>query len=103
MDFLKRYEVERDEEWRKWADKIPHLQFKEDWNVKVIPPFGGAMARFWINKGDNHVSVYLDCFDNLGAVGKPYWEVYSFEGDPSRVLMDDTDELMKILAEALDV
>lgn len=103
MESLKRYEVERNEEWLRWLDKIPYLHFKEDWNVKVIPPFGGAMARFGITKGDNRVSVYLDCYDNLGVVGEPYWEIYSFEGDPYRVLMYDTDELMKIIAEVLDV
>lgn len=103
MDSLKRYEVELNEEWRKWVEKIPHLQFKEDWNIKIIPPFGGAIARFLVEKGGNRISVYLDCFDNLGAVGKPYWEIYSYEGDPCRVLMNDTDELMKIIAEVLDV
>lgn len=102
MDFIKRAEVERDEEWRKWVEEVPHLQFKEDWNVKIIPPFGGAIARFWIDKGDNHVSVYLDCYDKLGVVGEPYWEVYPYEGDTYRVLMNDTDKLMKIIAEVLD-
>lgn len=103
MDSLKRYEVERNEEWRTWVDKIPHLQFKEDWKVKVIPPFGGAIARFLVEKGGNRVSVYLDCYGILGAVDEPYWEVYPYEGDVYRVLMNDTDELMKVIAEVLDV
>ena len=103
MDYLKRAEVERDEEWReKWIQKIPHLHFKQDWKVKIIPPFGGAIARFLIDKGDNHVSVYLDCYDKLGYFGEPYWEVYPYEEDVYRVAMNDTDELVKIIAEVID-
>jgi hypothetical protein len=104
MDYLKRAEVERDEEWReKWVEKIPHLQFKEDWKIKIIPPFGGAIARFWIDKEGNHVSVYLDCYENLGYFGEPYWEVYPYKDDVYRVAMNDTDELLKIIAEVIDI
>jgi len=103
MDYLKRAEVEREEEWgEKWIKEIPHLHFKQDWKVKIIPPFGGAIARFWIDKGDNHVSVYLDCYDKLGYFGAPYWEVYPYEEDVYRVAMNDTDELLKIIAEVID-
>lgn len=99
---LKRIEIERDEEWSEWIKKIPPLKFKDDWEVKIIPPFGGAIARFFIDKGDKHVSVYLDCYDKLGYVGQPYWEIYPYEEDTARVLMEETDELIKIISSVLD-
>lgn len=31
--------VEKHEGWNKWCANIPKLHFKEDWEVRVIPPF----------------------------------------------------------------
>ena len=105
-NYMKRYEIEKDEEWREWMGKIPSLTFPDDWKVKIIPPFGGAMARFLIDKGKAHVSVYLDCYDRLGFVGQPYWELYPYQyedySDVYRVMMDETDELMQRISESLE-
>ena len=103
--YMRRFDVERDEDWRKWIEKIPALNFKEDWDVKVIPPFGGAIARVMIVKKGNpekHVSVYLDCYDALGCMGEPYWEMYPYEGDTYRALLNNTDDLIEKITEVLD-
>ena len=101
-DAIKRAELERDERWTYWIKRIPAIKFKGSWEVKVIPPFAGAMARFWIDEGEAHVSVYLDVDDSLGCVGEPYWEVYPYEDDTCRVLMSEPEELTIRIAEALD-
>ena len=86
------------------VDKIPFIKFPSTWYVKIIPPFSGATVRFLINKtGDcsSYVSVYLDCWDILGCVGKPYWEVYPVDGDVERCFIHETDELISIISKAL--
>jgi hypothetical protein len=100
-DFNKVYEVERIMEYRKWCGKIPHITFPNDWKVQVIPPFRGAVVRFKIKKGDANVSIYLDCYDRLGCYGQPYWEVYPHENDVFRCDMEDTETLLKAIAESI--
>ncbi len=92
-------------EWDKWCDKIPPLKFDSNWEVRVIPPYAGAIARFIVNKaGETHrVSVYLDCYDDLGWKREPYWEVYPYcDGDTRRVGMNNTGELIEAIRHALD-
>lgn len=98
---VSRCELEEREEWRKWMTEIPAIQFPSEWGVKIIPPFAGAIARFWVDLGEAHVSVYLDCYDNLGVVGEPYWEIYPYDDDTYRVLMADVDELVQRIQESL--
>lgn len=76
---IERYKVEAEEDWRGWCKKAPWLQFPPELEVKVIPPFAGAMARFMVRFPDseNHVSVYWDTQEAIGFMGgEPYWEVY---------------------------
>lgn len=101
-DMEARAHMENKYEWRKWTKDIPAIPVKPDWMMKVIPPFGGAVARFQVQIADAWVSVYLDCYDELGIVGQPYWEVYPVNGDTARVLMNDVDELVDIIDEALN-
>ena len=99
LDSLKeRYNVEKREEWRRWCEEIPELQFPSTWNVRIIPPFGGAIVRFIIN---DKISVYLDCYDALGIMGKPYWEIYPHCDDTWRCPMNNTDDLIAHIDEAL--
>lgn len=99
---LKRVEVEYAEEWREWVTQIPSLSFPSDWQVKVIPPFSGAMVRFQITtKAGGWTSVYLDCFDQLGFVGEPYWEVYPYDGDTYRCMMNETTKLLRAIKHSL--
>ena len=116
---LKRFEVEFDENWRERIKEIPRLSFPHNWEIKIIPPFGGAMARFIVivkdqTDSEKSVSVYLDMDSALGYYGdKPYWEIYpicvyegldeKLFGDVERFAMDDTDGLIKGIAKAIDL
>jgi len=97
-----RYDVERDEKWREWIKKIPAIQFKPEWRVKVIPPFGGAMARFLVEHNGLTTSVYLDVYETLGCHERPYWEVYPVGDDTGRVAMEDVDGLVRLIEESFD-
>jgi hypothetical protein len=104
MNIQERSIVETQEKWRESIQQIPYISFKEGWEVSIIPPFGGAMARFLVREKSNQkgrVSVYLDYFDNLGCVGKPYWEVYPIGNDTARHLLNETDDLVKTIEQAL--
>ena len=88
----------------KWQEQIPYLHFKKDWVVKIVPPFGGAVCRFRVkNRIDQKesVSIYLDCYNNLGIMDEPYWEVYPIDDDARRFYMYETDELMECIEQAL--
>ena len=98
---IKRIDIERQEKWREWAGKIPELQLKEGWKIKVIPSFGGALVRFLISVDDASVSVYLDVNDSLGCVGQPYWEIHPLKDDVARFLMYETDDLINGIDESL--
>jgi hypothetical protein len=90
---------------REYAEQIPFISFPSDLKVKIIPPFGGAVVRFLVAKGENEVSVYLDCESNLvtyGAYNKPYWEIYPYQGDTFRCAIDEVDVLIKHIEKALN-
>lgn len=92
-------------EWNKWCKEIPRLNFHSDWNVKIIPPFGGAIIRFNCEKNGNYADVYLDCYDELGCFGSPYWEIYPYDDDVYKVYrccMNNTEELIKRIDEILE-
>ena len=100
--------MESEYEWQHWVQYLPYLDFDDNWKVKVIPPFGGAVARFQIKHKENEdawVSVYLDCYGELGAKKKPYWEVYPYQyedyEDVFRVMLGDEDELLEKIRESL--
>jgi len=93
---MARSKIESEENWRELVDKIPVLNFKQEWDVKIIPPFSGAIARFMIIKNDKLVaSVYLDWYAQLGCMDSPYYELYSYENDVKRYLLDETEQLLK--------
>jgi hypothetical protein len=104
MKTIKRFEVERDEKWLELSGTIPYLNFKNDWNVSITPPFGGAIARFRVKYKEKFISVYLDCFDSLGYMGEPYWEIYPVGDDETtaRFLINETDELISAIDEELN-
>jgi hypothetical protein len=97
------YLAEQELEYRRWTKEIPFIKFDADWEVKVIPPFAGAVVRFFVRKGAKEVSVYLDCYDNLGYMDKkPHWEIYPDKDDEnSRFYMNETEELLSAIREAL--
>ena len=82
-------------EWHKWVEEIPALNFPSDWDVKIIPPFNGAIVRFLVN---DKYSVYLDCYNVLGFFEGPYWEIHPDEdGETYRCAMNDTESLINKL------
>jgi len=99
---MQRYDVESKENWREWVERIPNISFPADWRVKIIPPFGGALVRFLVIKGEKRISVYLDVFERLGFYGGPYWEIYPYGTDVYRVSMENTEELIQKITEELN-
>lgn len=92
---MQRLKIESQEKWKGICKQIPTLNFKKEWNVKIIPPFGGALVRFTVDYNGNHVSVYLDWYSRLGCVDEPYWELYPWEDDVKRYGLTETNELLK--------
>ena len=102
MNELNRFEVERGEDWRLWNERIPDIEFKADWKVKPLAPFGGALVRFLVKLGEASVSVYLDVNDSLGCVGRPYWEIYPYQDDTMRFYIEESEELIMFIDKSLD-
>lgn len=97
---LVRAQVEKEDEWMKWAAEIPFVKWPSDWEVKAIPPLNGTIVRYLIQTPKcKYVSVYLDCYDRLGHYGAPYWEVHPHKGDVARCALKDVDELLKLISE----
>lgn len=100
-------DYERVQEHMKWAKEIPALHFEKEWDVKIIPPFAGAVIRFCINHNNKHVSVYFDAYSQLGyMVDKdgnpiPYFEYYDGE-DCYRYYMNEADKMMEDIKKFLN-
>lgn len=95
---IERYQLERDENWRDFAHRMPYIQFPADWKICIIPPFAGAFARFLVELPDGRKkSIYFDANDSLGCVGQPYWEVHPVRGDCGRCLMYEIEELLLLI------
>ena len=84
-------------EWDKWCKEIPQINFDKEWGVRIIPPFGCAVVRFGIVCGKADLSIYLDCYDELGYFGEPYWELYPHKGDVARFKMKDITGLKRAI------
>ena len=97
--------MEKEFEWDKWRLEIPFINFPRNWEIKIIPPFSGAVIRFIVKRKDstvsNTISVYLDCYDVLGCYNKPYWEIYPYDNDVFRCDMNDVETLIKAIKHAL--
>ena len=91
-------------EWRKWAREIPYLKVPDNWEIRAIPPFGGALIRYNIKCNNFVISVYLDAYDSLGCMDmKPYWEIHpSADDDCERFYMHEIDKLMDGLQRSFD-
>lgn len=99
------YDVAETFEWRKWQAEIPFIPLKPDWIFRPVPPFGVGVVRFGVRHKDHdksHVSIYLDCYDQAGCVGQPYWEIYPIDGDCARYMMNEVDDLVKGIQQSLD-
>lgn len=96
------YKYDQIMETRKWSQMIPYLQFPNDWLVKIIPPFGGATIRFLVKKDIASVSIYLDCYSNLGCMDEPYWEIYPYEDDTFRCPLNESETLLNAIKQSLE-
>lgn len=101
--------IEYEENWGDLISDIPSLNFKPEWDIKIIPPFGGAMGRFTVKYKDKIISVYYDVNDSLGYMGEPYWELYPTQGlpedkddfYPKRYLNNETEEMLEEIEKIL--
>ena len=102
---IERFDLEATEYWRDIATKTPWLKFPADWKIRIIPPFGGTVARFLVTKEGlgEQVSIYLDWYERAGLYGgQPYWEVYPIGGDVGRCGVEDVDKLLGLITESLE-
>ena len=80
---------------------------KKEWDVKIIPPFGGAVIRFYINYNGKHVSVYFDGYSELGYMVDendepvPYFEYYDGE-ECYRYYIDESEQMMADIKKFLE-
>jgi hypothetical protein len=95
-------EYDHSQETRKWCKELPKFHFKKEWNVKIIPPFGGAIIRFMIDYKGKHVSVYFDVYERLGLEPVPYFEYFDGE-NVHRYLLEESEEMMKDIEMFLEV
>ena len=100
-DLMIPYEYDRYMETREKLDIIPFIKFPEDWEIQVIPPFGGATVRFRVRKGKAIVSIFLDCYEKLAVMGAPYWEVYPHDGDIFRCEMNSIHKLLLAIHQSI--
>ncbi len=98
---------EKLQEHRRWSSELPVLHFEKEWNVKIIPPFCGAIIRFCIDYNDKHVSVYFDGYSELGFMYDdeekpiPYFEYYDGE-DCHRYYINESEEMMNDIKRFLE-
>lgn len=108
IDEMERYRIESKEQWRGWTTRMPIIHFEKEWEVKIIPPFGGALARFTVDYNGKHVSVYFDAFSTMawmyeGENPIPYWEIYDgndterfdFTQEGADAMMERIGEILK--------
>lgn len=96
MNVTERANVERDESWRELSNKIPFIKFKEHWEVRVMPPWCFALARFNVrdsNKKDSpYCSIYLDILTSMQGMDGCFWEVCTLDvAEPERFELLDVE------------
>lgn len=103
--FIARLELEHKEQWREWLEYLPYISFPATWQVRMDPPFGGALVRFRVKHPkliDKSISVYLDVYNRLGFMDGPYWEIYPYDGDTYRCEMKHVHELITAIQQIID-
>lgn len=93
------------------SGEIPPLRFKPEWDVRILPPFGGTMMRFFVDCNGRHVSVFCDFFSKVSLSDEPYWEMYPrhYRDADGRLVTDyvqfpiaDTEGLMRCVEAELN-
>lgn len=98
-----RYLIEKENEYPKWQQEIPYINFPSSWLIKAIPPYNGAIICYNIKHKNyaSFVSIYLDCYDELGIMGQPYWEIYPIKDDCYRCYLNEVDSLLSVINQSL--
>lgn len=100
-------QLQDDQMYRDWQYHMPAIPFNPAWEVRILPPFGGAMVRFTAKANGRSVSVYLDVDESLGFFTGdgdefvPYWEIYPYGDDVFRCQFNDIDGLVGAINESL--
>lgn len=98
---LERAKLESEENWRDYVKNAPYINFPSEWDIQIIPPFGGAIMRFRVRYKGHEISVYADYHQSLGyysneeGIETPYWEIYPYMNDTYRCAINDTKKLIK--------
>ncbi len=101
-EVVSRAKLEERERWQEIVEKMPYFELREGWQIAVIPPTVGAVARFRIKQDKGHVSIYADWYEKLGYFGQPHWEIYpNKEGDNERFAINDTVDMIEAVALSL--
>lgn len=100
------YELERALDYGRWMKELPFFTVPEGFKIKVVPPWHGAVIRFWIQKDDavdmeNSVSVYFDSMNVLGSMSQPYWEAYPIDDDCRRYFVGEEEKMMSDIVKEL--
>lgn len=94
-------------EYKNWSQKLPAFHFDKEWDVKIIPPFQGAIIRFWISYNGKFVSVYFDAYSELGWMYDenenpiPYFEYFDGE-DIHRYFLEQSEQMMEDIRKFLN-
>jgi|694.fasta_scaffold45998_14 hypothetical protein len=49
----------------------------------------------------SHSDLGLNCYDNIGYCGEPYWEIYPDKSDVFRCGMYETDKLLEAIKNSI--
>ncbi len=100
MSNVDRYKIEEVEKWKDFTVSMPFIKFPPDWEIQMMAPFNGALARFRVKLPSGaEKSIYFDAHNALGYMDGPYWEVYPHQGDVGRCYQHDVAELLKMIAD----
>jgi len=96
-------EYAKEMESYKWALEIPFIRFPMHWQVRILPPFIGAVVRFEVKYKDILVRVALDCYGLLEYSELPQcWSITSMYSDIQTCAMEDTEELIKLIEQTFN-
>lgn len=102
-----RLRLERFEKWREIGEQMPAIPMKAGWLVTVLPPYGGAAARFLVQKKQDGpiVSVYFDAYERLGFFGsEAYFEIYpNVHGTEDRFGVNEIYEMVEAIDASLNL
>lgn len=94
-------------DYGRWMRELPFMEIPAGFKIKVVPPWHGAVVRFWIQKADavdmeKCISVYFDSRNVLGSMDQPYYEAYSIDDECQRYFVGEEDKMMADIVRELN-